>query len=815
MRMMTCMPMALALVPSHMTDAFCALAARARDVVARFDAQGQKTYANAAYERVFGAVAPDFTEMRQRAMTEDGTSSVPWLWKDLQGNQRQLGLQFPPELQDDGVVTGWWMVGRDTTDELRLRQRLEQLQEDRDEQARTFQTLMAHFPDTVVRYDLTGCCTYANPTFLRLWGLSPKAILGRRLTEFWTCGNAERLEQAIQGVVQSGEARDVEYVWAPDNGQRKYIHIRLIPEQDNRGQLVSVLTIGRDITEHKENQRVLARAESMARIGHWEWDFVHQRSLVSEELCRLFGQPLGWHPTPEQALERSPKEDRKRIWTLFQNAYAQRLPEVAYTYRITSALGEVLSMYTHVQIDYGPKGPVRLRGTTRDITEIKQYETRLTEMTLQDPLTGLPNRTLLNDRLQTAMANAVDGGHIGGLLLLNLDRFKEVNDILGHGHGDHLLMHCGQRLQQLVRAYDTVARLGADEFAVLLPKIRDVADLVAIAKKINVAMAQPFQIGDQPLFVTCSIGMALFPSDGVRAHELLHHADSALTEAKTQGPSGYHLYSAELTERARERAQLGIALRRAEPDGQLEVHYQPKVNLVNGAWVGAEALLRWNHPTQGLLSPDRFIGLAEENGLIVGMGTWVLTKACLAAHEWNAGLSEPFKVAVNLSPVQFRQDDLVSTVHSVLLTTGCEPGWLELEITENLLLDANERVRDTLCTLRAMGITVAIDDFGTGYSSLAYLKRFPIDVLKIDRTFVRDIDVESNSTELTKAIVSMGRSLNMQLVAEGVESEAQARFLADQGCLLAQGFLYGKPMAKGVFESNLQKNSSPKASLTA
>jgi diguanylate cyclase (GGDEF)-like protein/PAS domain S-box-containing protein len=798
-----------------MNDAFCAMTARARDVVARFDAQGRKTYANAAYERVFGAEAPDFAEMRQRAVAEDGASSIPWLWTDVQGNQRQLGLQFTPELQDDGVLIGWWMVGRDTTDERRLRQRLAQLQEERDEQARTFQTLMAHFPDTVVRYDLTGRCTYANPTFLRLWGLCPEAILGKRLAEFWTCGNAERLEQAIQDVFHVGEAREVEYVWAPDNGQRKYIHIRLIPEKDNQGELVSVLTIGRDVTEHKENQRVLARAESMARMGHWEWDFVHQRAFVSEELCRLFGQPMDWQPTPEQALERSPKEDQARIWALFQKAYEQRLPEVAYTYRVTSVLGEVLSMYTHVQVDYGPRGPVRLRGTTRDITEIKQYETRLSEMTLQDPLTGLPNRTLLNDRLQTAMANAVDEGHIGGLLLLNLDRFKEVNDILGHGHGDHLLVHCGQRLQQLVRTYDTVARLGADEFALLLPKIRDVADLVSIAKKVNVAMAQPFQIGDQPLFVTCSIGMALFPADGVRAHELLHHADSALSEAKTQGRSGYHLYSAELTERARERAQLGIALRRAEPDGQLEVYYQPKVNVADGEWMGAEALLRWNHPTLGLLSPDRFIGLAEENGLIVGMGTWVLTKACLAAQEWNAALSRPFKVAVNLSPVQFRQDDLVSTVNSVLLTTGCEPEWLELEITENLLLDANERVRETLCALRSMGITVAIDDFGTGYSSLAYLKRFPIDVLKIDRTFVRDIHVDSNSTELTKAIVSMGRSLNMQLVAEGVESEAQAQFLMAQGCVLAQGYWYGKPMAKGVFESHLRNSSNPKAPLIA
>ena len=692
---------------------------------------------------------------------------------------------------------------RDATEVHHLRQEVARLQEALESREREFRTLMEYSLDTVVRYDRDGRCVYANPTFLRSWGFCPVSILGKRLSEFWTCGNTEHLEGAIQGVIQSGEVRELEFVWLAENGHRKFVHIRLLPERDGLGQLVSVLSVGRDITERKESQRLLARAESIARVGHWQWDFAQRRSHVSEELCRLFGKPLGWQPTPEEALESSPADDRDRILNLYRTAYVLQQPEVTYSYRIVNALGETMNMYTHVQIDYGPEGPLRLRGTTRDITELKQYENRLNEITLQDPLTGLPNRMLLNERLQGAMAKALDEGCIGGLLLLNLDRFKEVNDILGHGHGDHLLVHCGKRLLQLVRTYDTVARLGADEFAVLLPQIRDVADLVAIAKKINAAMSQPFHIGDQPIFVTCSIGIAQFPVEGVRANELLQHADSALSEAKVRGRSGYYLYSAELTERARERAQLGIALRRAEPDGQLELYYQPKVDLSDGTWIGAEALLRWNHPKVGLVTPDRFIGLAEESGLIVGMGTWVLTKACLAAQEWNTRLGWPFKVAVNLSPVQFRQDDLVTTVRSVLSTTGCEPGWLELEITESLLLDANEEVRATLCALRDLGITVAIDDFGTGYSSLAYLKRFPIDVLKIDRTFVRDIGVEHNSTELTKAIVSIGHSLDMQLVAEGVESEAQAAFLLTHGCLQAQGYLYGKPMPKSLFESSL------------
>ncbi|WP_426304450.1 EAL domain-containing protein [Acidovorax facilis] len=794
--------------PTALVDGFFSMAERSPDVIARFDEQGRKAYANPSYNRIFGTNKLDVPSLVQQAVVAATTFTTQVPWTDAEGLLRQLGIQLTPELGSSGAISGWWMVGRDVTGEYQLHHRLAQMEKELVRRDQEFQALTEHSLDAVVRYDRHIRCVYANGTFLRLWSLSLTKILGKRHAAFWKYGGADHMEGVLRHIIRSNQSRELEYTWTAENGQQKYMHLRLVPEHDAEGKVASILTIGRDITDRKESQSRLARAESMARIGHWQWDFAQRQSFVSEELCRLFGKPLDWRPTPEQSLECTPVDERERILNLYKNAYLLQQPELAYTYGIVTVQGESLDMYTHVQIDYGPEGPLRLRGTTRDITELKQYETRLTQITLQDPLTGLPNRTSLHDRLQAAIAKAVAERSIGGVLVLNLDRFKEVNNILGHGQGDHLLVLCGRRLQQFMRSSDTVARLGADEFAVLLPQIRDAADLVAIAKKINAAISQPIQMGDQPLVVTCSIGIAQFPIDAVRANELLQHADSALTEAKTKGRSGYHLYSAELTDRARERAQLGIALRRAEPNEQLEVYYQPKVALDQGTWVGAEALLRWNHPQRGLVTPDRFIGLAEENGLIVGIGTWVLTKACLAAREWNRKGQEPFRVAVNLSPVQFQQDDLVATVRSVLLTTGCESRWLELEITENLLLDANEGVRSALYALREMGITVAIDDFGTGYSSLAYLKRFPIDVLKIDRTFIHDIGVEHSSTELTKAIVSIGSSLDMQLVAEGVETEAQAKFLLAQGCQLAQGYLYGKPMPKNLFESIWQQSET-------
>lgn len=777
------------------------MAERSPDVLALFDAQGRKTYANPSYEQVCLAHGVDVMPLLQQAQATTQPFATQLQWTDLKGMPRQLGVQLTPEVEPEGVISAWWLVGRDTTDEHQVRQRLAQREDELARCAQEFQALVEHSPDTVVRYDAEVRCQYANRAFLQLWDLCPIEIQGKRPSEYWKFGSARTLEDAVRQVAANQQPHELEYVWTSKGGHRRFIHLRLIPERDAQGRLASVLTIGRDITDHKENQHFLAQAEVMAGIGHWQWDFAQQKSSTSDELCRIFDRPAGWQPTPEEALESSVPHDRERIRKLYESAFALQLPELTYNYQIVNAQGNTLDLHTHVRIDYGPRGPQRLRGTTRDITELKQYEARLNEIALRDPLTGLPNRTFLNDRLHTAMAEAIEEGKTGGLLLVNLDHFKEVNDILGHGYGDHLLIHCGKRLQLLVRAYDTVARLGADEFALILPQVRDIADLEAIAKKIIDAMAQPFVIGDQSLFVTCSIGIAQFPIDGVQAHELLQHADSALTEAKTNGRSGHHLYSAKLTQRARERAQLGIALRRAEADGQLEVYYQPKVALAHGTWVGAEALVRWNHPTAGLVMPDKFIGLAEENGLIVGIGTWVLTEACLAARRWNAGARRPFKVAVNLSPVQFRKDNLAATVRHVLSTTGCDPRWLELEITESLLLDGNEDVRTTLCALRELGVTVAIDDFGTGYSSLAYLKRFSIDVLKIDRTFVRDIGIEHNSTELTKAIISMGNSLNMQLVAEGVESPSQASFLLAQGCPLAQGYMYGKPMPRHLFES--------------
>jgi diguanylate cyclase (GGDEF)-like protein len=434
----------------------------------------------------------------------------------------------------------------------------------------------------------------------------------------------------------------------------------------------------------------------------------------------------------------------------------------------------------------------------RDITEIDEYRQSIHHMAFYDALTDLPNRALLTDRIRQTIADASWHGHQFGVMLLDLDRFKEVNDTLGHGVGDLLLRQVAERLLQCVRIYDTVARLGGDEFAILLPQVRESDDLATIARKIIEIFEPMFNVQGKELFISTSIGIALYPGDSTEIDSLFRYADSAMYHAKKLGRNNFQFYSRELTIRSTERMVLESALRKARVNHELELYYQPQVDLATGRIVGAEALLRWNHPEVGLVMPDKFIPVAEEAGLIVNIGEWVLLTACQAAATWNCGRAKPFKVAVNLSTRQFIQNNLLDSVRGILIETHCEPEWIKLEITESLLL---EDILDILKSFDAMGLAISIADFGTGYSALSYLNRFPVSQIKIDRSFVRDIPGNQEKAELVKAMISIAHALNLELVAEGVETQEQAEYLNDHGCLLAQGYLYSKPIPFTQFEN--------------
>jgi diguanylate cyclase (GGDEF)-like protein len=437
----------------------------------------------------------------------------------------------------------------------------------------------------------------------------------------------------------------------------------------------------------------------------------------------------------------------------------------------------------------------------RDVTELNASRRKIHQMAFFDSLTGLPNRALLNDRLCQTLADSAWHGQKSALMLIDMDRFKAINDTLGHRAGDQLLREAARRFSASVRPYDTVARLGGDEFTILLPDVRESEDLGRIADKLLEQFSRSFTLEGTEVFVSCSIGIAMFPQDSTDADELMKFADSAMYHAKQSGRNAFKFYSAELTRGAQERLSLEIELRRALDRGQLQLHYQPQVEMDEGRVVGSEALLRWQHPVFGSVPPARFIPIAEDTGLIMAIGAWVLQQAAASAVRWNGPGRPLHRVAVNVSPRQFNSMHFVDDVRRLLAEAGCAPEWIELEITERLLMDKNGGNQAALTALRAMGIHIAIDDFGTGYSALSYLTRFPLDTLKIDRSFIEACTERPDRSGLVGAVMAMARCLDLRVVAEGVESAQQAATLREQGCSHAQGYWYGRPMDLPSFEA--------------
>jgi diguanylate cyclase (GGDEF)-like protein/PAS domain S-box-containing protein len=439
-------------------------------------------------------------------------------------------------------------------------------------------------------------------------------------------------------------------------------------------------------------------------------------------------------------------------------------------------------------------------GLVQDITERKRASEELDYLVHHDALTLLPNRRLLNDRMVHALARAERSGSQLALLHLDLDRFKMINDSLGLECGDQVLRELGGRLARMIRTADTVARLGGDEFVVLLEEACDVQKASIVAQKILTEIARPLSAGGQTLVLTASLGISLYPSDGGTLEDLLKSAEKAMYRAKEEGSNTYRFYTAGMNARSRELLLLEGGLRQALEQNEFIVYYQPQFDLLSGELVGSEALLRWQHPQLGMISPLDFIPMAEETGLIVAIGNWVLKSACLQNQLWQERAGRPLQVAVNMSARQFRHADLLQEVDAALQGSGLSPELLELEITESILMADVEQAIEVMRQLTGQGIHFAIDDFGTGYSSLNYLRRFPIANLKIDRSFVQDVTTDPNAAAIAQSIVMLAHNLNLQVVAEGVETSEQADFLRSAGCNLVQGFLFGRPVPAAEFE---------------
>jgi diguanylate cyclase (GGDEF)-like protein len=437
--------------------------------------------------------------------------------------------------------------------------------------------------------------------------------------------------------------------------------------------------------------------------------------------------------------------------------------------------------------------------TLEDITEQRLVEARIAHMAHHDALTGLPNRVLFQERLGDAVIRS-RRGECGAVLFLDLDHFKAVNDTLGHPIGDALLREVTQRLKLQVRETDTVARLGGDEFAIVQSSINDPSDSTTLAKRLINAISAPYKFDGNRVIIGTSVGIAIMPDDGQDPDSLLKHADMALYRSKAEGRGRYSFFKSEMDEQMRARRQLDLDLRRALAEGEFRLYYQPLINIATRSPCGFEALLRWEHPERGLVPPNEFIPLAEEIGLIVPLGEWVLKQACIDAVSWPGNL----KVAVNLSPRQFGSQTLVADVAAALSAAGLEPERLELEITETAMVEDVDTVVAILRRLRDLGIGIAMDDFGTGYSSLSYLRRFPFTKVKIDRSFIGDLGQGRDSDTIVAAIVDLCDRLGMQTTGEGVETEAQFYQLASLNCTEAQGYLFSRPFPGGEVPNMLR-----------
>jgi len=660
--------------------------------------------------------------------------------------------------------------------------------------------IISAIPDVLFEVDEDG-------RYLQVWTRNPELLaqqkemlLGKTVNDVLAPDQAAIAMEALREAGREGIADGRCICISLPNGETRWFELS-VAKRSSAGSTTTLLALSRDITERK-------RAEEATNSIRTQLLSVLQTMPDMVWVKNMDGVYLLCNHAFEQLTGKAESEVvGKTDFDLFAPERARYLRDtdkeavetggilVGEEWVVSEENGQSVLLETRkVPVMDAGGEIVGVLGVARDVTELKVSRQKIHQMAFYDPLTSLPNRALFNDRLRQMITSAGSLGRRAGVMLIDIDHFKAVNDTMGHPVGDDLLCQAGGRLNASVRGYDTVARLGGDEFAILLPDISEGDDLGRIANNILDKFRERFLLGGQEVFVSCSVGIALYPNDSADANDLVKYADSAMYLAKRSGRNSFRFYSKDLTASAEERMRLESDLRRAIERGELELHYQPKVLLDSGAIVGCEALLRWRHPEIGMIPPARFIPVAEDTGLIVELGRWVLREACQTAAELNADSRSPHKVAVNLSVKQFQSAGLVRSIAEILGETGCRAEWVEIEITESLLLDQKDETLQAMSELRSMGFSIAIDDFGTGYSALNYLARFPIDTLKIDRSFINSTD--RRNEELVKAILSIARCLGQNVVAEGVETAEQAAFLVANGCGTAQGFLYSKAVPK-------------------
>ena len=575
----------------------------------------------------------------------------------------------------------------------------------------------------------------------------------------------------------------------------------------------------RNFYQIEHSKASLSNAQRIARVGSWEWNTETNEMEWSDEVFRILGIDPGKVEVGYECFRsRIHPDDRELVEAQIREALLLSVG-FAVEHRMMRPDGDV--RFVHQQGEFvtdDRRSGAWVSGTVQDVTEQRQAQDRIRYLANYDSLTGLANRRLFKERLDRAITHAEANGTLVALLFLDLDRFKRINDTLGHSAGDQLLRTVADRLRDRVRGSDLVgrpegevdpdppvSRLGGDEFTVLLSQISDPKDAGEVAKRILEALPEPISVDGHEIWTTASIGIAVYPMDGEDVEELLKHADTAMYHAKERQRNSYHFFSKSMNAALVRKLSLESRLRDALQGEEFRLHYQPRLDLRTGQVIGMEALIRWEHPDLGVVSPKEFIPVTEEAGLINEIGSWVLCVACAQTKAWRDAGHPRMCVSVNVSSRQFSYRDLTESVVKALRETGLDPHDLELEITESVMIRDDEATAQTLRELRAMGVRVALDDFGTGYSSLSYLTRFPLDTLKMDLAFIRDVATDPSAAGVVTGVIAMAHSLNLRVVAEGVDAEDQAKVLREMDCDEVQGFLYAGALPPQEFLDYLQK----------
>jgi diguanylate cyclase (GGDEF)-like protein/PAS domain S-box-containing protein len=540
--------------------------------------------------------------------------------------------------------------------------------------------------------------------------------------------------------------------------------------------------------------------------GYFEVDLAGNLTFFNYSLCQIWGYPedelMGMNNR-----QYTDKENAKKLFQTFNEVYRTGKPAKAFNWQIRSKDGKKIFIEASISLKKDSSGkPIGFQGLTRDISERKQLEEEIHYQATHDALTGLANRLMFGQMLNHTIESAKRHQRQFAVLFIDLDRFKIINDTLGHDAGDQLLQEIGARLKQTLRAADLIARLGGDEFIILIEDVSDANHVATVAHKIIANIIKPLTIMGQECRITASIGISIYPKDAEDEQSLMKNADLAMYLAKEEGKNNYQFYSEDIQSKSLERLSIETNLRFALERNEFSLHYQAKVDFKTNAISGVEALLRWQNPHLGSVTPTQFIPVAEETGLIVPIGLWVMKTACAQNVAWQREGLPPVCMAVNLSPRQLTDDNLIDDIRTALNDSGMAPNLLELEITENMVMHNPTRMIAVLAKIKSLGVRLAIDDFGTGYSSLAQIKHFPVDTLKVDRSFIRNIPQDAEDKAITEAIIAMGKTLSLRVVAEGVETEDQMNFLKDHLCDEMQGYYFSKPIIPEKFADLLREH---------